>query len=65
MVGQRRLSEVEGRCLPQGGVVERRKEQVAGVKGCPGEGGALVVERHSGMNVSERKWWRSLSLMKG
>ena len=31
------------------------------MKGCPGEGKFLVLERHSGINVIEQKW-RSLSL---
>lgn len=30
------------------------KKQVAGVKGCPGEGRALGVERHSGRGVHEQ-----------
>ena len=41
-----------------------RKEQVGRMKGCPGEGKSLVLERHSGINVIKQKW-RSLSLENG
>lgn len=59
MVRPRRLWEVEGGPLNQGEVKGNRKVQVAGVKGRPGEGQALVAERHSGMSGNEggqRRW---------
>lgn len=53
--GQRRLREVEGGPLNQGDVRGNGKVQVAGAKGRPGEGKALVAERHSGMSRNEGK----------
>ena len=59
----KRLLEVEDMPPHYWGMVGKWKEQVARVKGYPVEIKALVLERHSAMNVRERKL-RSLSLGK-
>lgn len=63
--GQRRLLEVEGKPLNQVDMVGERKDQVARVKGWPGEQKALVAERHSEMCVNEQMLRRSSGLVKG
>ena len=46
VVAQRRVLEVEGRLLHEGGLARKGKGQVARVKGYPVEIKALVLERH-------------------
>ena len=64
VVGQRRVLEVEGRCSHERGLARKGTGQVARVKASPVEIKALVLEKHSGMNVREWKRRRLLNLEK-
>ena len=64
MVGQRRVLEVDSRHSHERGLARKGTGQVAKVKASPVEIKALVLEKHSGMNVREWKQRRLLNLEK-
>ena len=64
VLGQSRVLEVEGRCSHERGLARKGTGQVARVKASPVEIKALVLEKHSGMNVREWKRRRLLNLEK-
>ena len=65
MGSQRRLLEVEDRPPHYWGMVGKWKEQVARVKGCPGERKALIAKRYFQMKVSEQNLRKTLRVEKG
>ena len=61
----KRLLEVEDMPPHYWGMVGKWKEQVARVKGCPGERKALITKRYSRMKVSEQNLRKTLSVENG